>query len=342
MITLAFILAVVLDGRSGQSNAFDAIAHPLMIAGLLLLETLLLLRPRTYPLVTFSMLIGSSVFFLTKLVYLLFFAASGTNIEAEFTESFSWIPGVYIVAFFTTNHRQARRVNLVFFALMLLTSLAYAATTMQAPSFVTLNALAQMNLANITFFVLTGIVYRFASRHAHTVAHAETLKQLAYTDALTGLPNRRRLEQQLGLAINAASQHTQPQIFSVLYIDLNGFKLINDTYGHEMGDQVLSVIAQRLRASCRVEDTVARISGDEFVAVLPATRKEGADAIIVRVREKLNQPLLLNGRELRVTASIGVSFFPEHGHDVQTLLNHADQAMYQVKSSARSPLRTNT
>ncbi len=155
-------------------------------------------------------------------------------------------------------------------------------------------------------------------------------------DALTGLPNRLLFNDRLDTIIREATRNGE--CFAVLFVDLDRFKAINDTYGHAAGDQVLRTVTQRLCGSIRASDTVARYAGDEFTVVLRHIVKND-DAL--RVAEKIVQvmetPLYLeDGTELQVTASMGLSFFPDDAGDTQTLLKHADEAMYAAKHQGRN------
>ena len=172
---------------------------------------------------------------------------------------------------------------------------------------------------------------------------AEKIHQLAYFDALTGLPNRRRLMEQLrrSLMVKARSHRHG----AVLFIDLDNFKSLNDTQGHDIGDSLLKQVALRLIASVRELDTVARLGGDEFVVVLDELGGElvsaAAQAEIVgqKILVALNHPYDLAGREHRSTPSIGITLFGASAHNVDDLLKQADLAMYQAKSAGRNTLR---
>lgn len=155
-------------------------------------------------------------------------------------------------------------------------------------------------------------------------------------DALTGLPNRLLFNDRLDTIIREATRNGE--CFAVLFVDLDRFKAINDTYGHAAGDQVLRTVTQRLCSSIRASDTVARYAGDEFTIVLRHIVKNDD---VLRVAEKIVQvmetPLYLeDGTELQMTASMGVSFFPDDAGDAQTLLKHADEAMYAAKHQGRN------
>jgi len=167
------------------------------------------------------------------------------------------------------------------------------------------------------------------------LAHAARDKYLAYHDSLTKLPNRSLFSTLLGQGIRQA--HRDSRELAVLFLDLDHFKHINDTLGHEAGDQLLQELAGRLTASLRDSDTIARLGGDEFVILLPALDQEKYAATVAqKVLTVVGHPFLLKGDEFRVTASIGISTYPQDGLDEQTLIKNADTAMYQAKEEGKN------
>ena len=158
------------------------------------------------------------------------------------------------------------------------------------------------------------------------------LEHLAYHDALTQLPNRSLLADRMQMALAQAERnHT---LAAVAYLDLDGFKPVNDTLGHDAGDLLLVDIARRLQASTRSGDTVARVGGDEFALIYNGLEhSEECDQVFNRLLVRIAEPSFIHGRELQVTASIGVTLFPLDGADPDTLLRHADQAMYLAKQA---------
>jgi diguanylate cyclase (GGDEF)-like protein/PAS domain S-box-containing protein len=165
--------------------------------------------------------------------------------------------------------------------------------------------------------------------------HAE-IERLAYHDVLTNLPNRLLLSDRLNQVL--AQTARMEKLVAVCYLDLDGFKPVNDTFGHEAGDQLLKEIAGRMIDTVRAHDTVARLGGDEFVLLLTNLENVAEyEAILQRVIAEINKPVvLLNGAEVQVTASIGVTIYPFDSEDPEVLLRHADQAMYQAKSLGRN------
>lgn len=163
----------------------------------------------------------------------------------------------------------------------------------------------------------------------------ETIRNLAFFDALTGLPNRSLFNDRLRQELAKARRHNQ--LLVVMFIDLDRFKVINDTFGHNTGDLFLQALAARLKGIVREGDTVGRLGGDEFIFLFPDINHiEDADAIVRKIIERLSEVFVLNGKELYITASIGISVFPDSGDDVETLVKNADTAMYYAKEQGRN------
>jgi diguanylate cyclase (GGDEF)-like protein len=163
----------------------------------------------------------------------------------------------------------------------------------------------------------------------------ETLRQMADHDALTGLPNRRLLADRLKQAIVQA--HRTGKTLSVCYIDLDGFKQVNDQHGHAAGDQLLVEVTGRLQETIRAGDTLARLGGDEFAVLLnDLTGKDECFQILDRMLYAAAMPVSIGSHMVTVSASIGVAFYISGSEDCDTLLRHADQAMYEAKQAGKS------
>jgi diguanylate cyclase (GGDEF)-like protein len=198
-------------------------------------------------------------------------------------------------------------------------------------------------LGSVLVVLFTGLLGRMSwqlvqgrLREGETkLAHAERVEYLAYHDGLTGLPNRSMFSKLLGHSISEA--HRYERRLAVAFLDLDRFKQINDTLGHEAGDQLLKEVAGRLKGCVRDSDTVARLGGDEFVVLLPELEDEKYAGIVAqKILAAAARPFTLMGQEFRVTASIGISTYPHDGLDEQTLTKNADIAMYQAKAEGKN------
>jgi diguanylate cyclase (GGDEF)-like protein/PAS domain S-box-containing protein len=194
--------------------------------------------------------------------------------------------------------------------------------------------------------LVDGIVVDITDRRATADALADAqrqLRHLAYHDALTGLPNRIAFHERLEEAV---AGEPAPPALAVLFVDLDDFKLINDSFGHQAGDELLRAVAARLRNASRADELVARHGGDEFLLLVSGAEREtggrdldgvryAAEAVARRIRRALREPFVVSGVEIFVSASIGISLFPVDAPDAATLLKHADAAMYKAKDDGR-------
>ena len=162
----------------------------------------------------------------------------------------------------------------------------------------------------------------------------EQIKHLAYHDALTALPNRLLFKDRLTVAISHAQRERRK--LAVLFLDLDRFKVINDSLGHNIGDQLLQAVSARVQSCVRESDTVARLGGDEFTVLLPQL-PHGEDAALVaqKIIDAVRYPFHIEGREFFMTTSIGISLYPDDGIDAESLIKNADTAMYQAKEQGR-------
>ncbi len=172
----------------------------------------------------------------------------------------------------------------------------------------------------------------------HLKRNEERIRNLAYFDELTGLPNRRLFNDRLNMAISNGRRHNHR--VALMFIDIDLFKRINDTLGHSGGDQVLKTLGKRLNQAIREEDTLARLGGDEFVILMPEIESDEAITTVgQRVTEKVRHAITVDEEQLFVTASIGTCIFPDDGKNAEQLLKNADTAMYQVKARGRNGLQ---
>jgi len=173
--------------------------------------------------------------------------------------------------------------------------------------------------------------------HEATRDHGKTLESLALTDPLTGLANRRLLVDRLSMEMLHARREQSGM--ALLYLDLDGFKEINNTLGHPAGDALLKMTAARLAETVREEDTVARLGGDEFVIVLRLSGAAHASQVASKVIEAVSQPYVIDGQTAGITVSIGIGLYPVHGEDADTLMKSADLALYEAKRAGKNVYR---
>lgn len=195
---------------------------------------------------------------------------------------------------------------------------------------------APFTAENVEFVKLTGLLIAAAVARG---LQSERLDALAFFDALTGLPNRVLLYDRLVQTILASQRRSER--FAVLFLDLDGFKAINDRFGHAAGDAVLKTIAERLQETLRESDTVARLGGDEFV-IVAARVATSADAKVFaeRILAAARRPIHDGDRTYELTASVGISFYPSDGQDMKSLIEQADIALYRAKQAGKNRIRT--
>jgi len=168
-------------------------------------------------------------------------------------------------------------------------------------------------------------------------AKEERMESIALSDPLTGVLNRRGFERDAALRLRESADDATG---ALLFIDLNDFKLINDQYGHEIGDQLLTIAAERLQKSLRSCDIIGRPGGDEFVALVPDVRPDVAEQLATRLTRSLEQLYLIGNKQLKCAASIGLALYPEHANTLTGLLRAADAAMYRAKARSRDATKT--
>lgn len=192
-------------------------------------------------------------------------------------------------------------------------------------------------ISSFTLYFGASIIREIERGRWDLIASEERIRQIAHFDAVTGLPNRILLKDRMTKALSEANRNRTP--LAILFIDLDRFKSINDTMGHHVGDEVLKIIGERLDGALRDVDTVARLGGDEFVILLPRTDAKGASDVAEKIRDAVAQSCSIEGRDLSVTPSIGISMYPDDGVDVDTLIRNADTAMYRAKGAGANALR---
>lgn len=198
------------------------------------------------------------------------------------------------------------------------------------------NAIVQAFAAGATDYITKPVHFTVLKERVGRLIKASRAearaRTLAFADALTGLPNRARLTQEMGLALNQATINNER--IAVFFLDLDNFKNINDSLGHQVGDLLLKAVADRLRSSVRRSDFIARLGGDEFTVILRRVESEEVVATVARnILVALSEPFVFIHKRMMVSTSIGISLFPDHGADVSSLLKHADLAMFKAKET---------
>jgi len=174
--------------------------------------------------------------------------------------------------------------------------------------------------------------------HEAALNHSKMLESLALNDPLTGLANRRLLADRMSMALIHAGRNKSSM--AIVYLDLDGFKQINDTLGHGVGDTLLKMVAERLVGTVREEDTVARLGGDEFIIALwHVSGADYASRAASRAIKSVSQPYEIEGNAVSITISAGISIYPIHGKDTDTLMKSADAALYEAKAAGKNAYR---
>ncbi|MDB4884160.1 MAG: hypothetical protein JWL95_2926 [Gemmatimonadetes bacterium] len=197
--------------------------------------------------------------------------------------------------------------------------------------------LATLGLVDVVLYfglAMGLVIWLLEEERQATMDAAAKIEQIAYHDSLTGLPNRQLFLNQMGMALHRARRTNS--IVAVLFLDLDRFKVVNDSLGHAAGDLLLQTVSERIRSAVRGEDSVTRLGGDEF-AVLCTEIASADDAVFVaeRIIAAVKRPIFLDGQEVFVTTSLGISLFPSDASQPEALLKNADAAMYRAKSQGR-------
>jgi len=331
-----FLLAAVLAGGIGlyRTSVGDALAAIdfIIAGGALLLWLYLRQHPQQVDrLATLSLV----------LAYLLFLAATVMSPQQGNRLSLFFL--LSAVAFFL----KGRRAGLWWLAAIIGGIVAVRVTGAAGTTF----SVTDLGTTILYLVALAGIFYHHETqKHAEQarqreaelrrqiserMEHERQLERLAHYDALTGVPNRVLLFDRLGQALARARR--ERGLLAVCFLDLDGFKAINDRLGHAVGDRVLVEVTRRIREAVRVDDTVARVGGDEFVVLLVGLEAvEECVGSLQRILERIGQPIVLDDHALGLGASIGVALYPDDNEDAETLLRHADQAMYLAKLAGKN------
>ena len=255
----------------------------------------------------------------------------------DFIEPFSlWAPLRFVWLFLAFGQRNGLRVSAAYLAGIVSIGLPYllGAVPPREANEAVRSFIVNFPMVSGVYLVLLYAFAYFLETSVQARAKAEVAAELAYTDPLTGLPNRLLFEDRLTQAATQAKR--ERRCFALIFIDLDRFKLVNDTLGHRAGDLLLKGIGARMSARLRDTDTLARISGDEFAVILRDTQTLAAASFTAeKLLGAFDEPFDLDGTLRHAGASLGVALYPEHGMTPDELLVHADQAMYVAKERGR-------
>ena len=200
-----------------------------------------------------------------------------------------------------------------------------------------LQYVASLGFADVVLYMALAIglvLWLLEEERQATMDAAAKIERIAYHDSLTGLPNRQLFLNQLGMAVHRAKRNDL--MLAVLFLDLDRFKIVNDSLGHAAGDLLLQTVAERIRSTIRAEDSVTRLGGDEFaVLATEVFSPEDAEHLAGRIIAAVKRPIIVDGQELFVTTSLGISLFPHDAREPESLLKTADAAMYRAKAQGR-------
>jgi len=322
LLPLGALAALAAWGLSVAANKLsypDKYLLPIIAAGFLALEVYLWRSPQSIRRVW---QVALSLIAVYEVISLYYEAAYKLHERDGITPAALWFPMVYLMAFNLLNRRQALQFSLIYLALGLLAG-GVGLLISPALNASAVNTALQFTLSNVAYLAL---LYMFAFLRRH---YAQ-MHQMAHTDALTNLINRRAMQLRLDGELERAHRYNRP--FALLLADIDHFKKINDTFGHSVGDQVLREVASRLGQYLRESDSLARWGGEEFLILAPETDLHQAHLLAERLLEAIRQNPISG---VPVTLSLGVACYRQ-GDTVAALLSRADEAMYRAKAGGRN------
>jgi diguanylate cyclase (GGDEF)-like protein len=321
----------ILEHLQNLATPLDDLAHPFMAAvfacfGLLVWARRSLLRP-----IEIASFVIVSGYMLLELYQLLYISYLKQDISG-FAAFPQWLPIVYFLAFLMFRTRSAVLVSIVFFAGAMVPGamyvIAFGADSLHYPEF---QALAQLYFSHAIYIPLLSGISLLKERYVRAAMLAQSMVQVANRDYLTNTDNRRYLEQTLTLAIERARRYGR--LLMVITIDIDHFKRVNDTYGHDVGDEVLIELATLIRGHLRTADSFGRWGGEEFLVIAPEIDLARAVLLAERLRSTVAEyPFSATGR---LTASFGVTGY-RAGDTVDTMIKRADIALYRAKQRGRN------
>ena len=319
----AFGSSMLLEAPSAQANPYDAITLPLMTLLLSALFVAFVLKKQNFLVLEATLLTSLGLHFGGKLAYIL--SNQGTvSFISELSEFAYYFPALYTLAFWVFGIRRGRTLAIAYCLFTLAIGAAF-----HLPFVLRGEGISELYIL-VQFYLASGILIICLSGFAATISQQAqttlTLEQVAHTDALTGLGNRRYLEAQLARAFAAG------QTFSLVLIDIDHFKQVNDTFGHAAGDSVLRQLATLLKAGLRTGDSLGRWGGEEFMLLIPELGDGSARELCQRLKGNIEYYTFEVGA---VTISSGVATF-QPGDSAESLIARADAALYRAKADGRN------
>jgi diguanylate cyclase (GGDEF)-like protein len=338
----ALIFGWLLEKTQGNLSPFDNLGYPFLGIVALLLWYIGAFQVRFLSSALLGTIASVGLYFVGKTIYLLFVLSPTSDIQNELTNMFCWTPVFYLLCFLVTGKHGGKRLAIHFTLSYVWIALIYAYAHHMQLTKTNLDLLGNLSQLNLSHFVQLIMGYSFTALKNHyndSQNRLEVLGRSVHTDTLTGLPNRLCFQSTLENVLQEAQ--SKGSRVAVFFIDIDRFKLINDTLGHSAGDKLLEIIAQRLKLAIRSEDFVARISGDEFVVISKDLEKTNLIPLIAqRLLDVFSAPFEIYGHVLNVSASIGSSVFPDDAYEADMLLRHADSAMYSIKKQGKNGFMT--
>lgn len=314
--------------------AFDVVALTILLATYILTFLLTLSIPqRLLAYLGWGTSLAVISYQTIKLANLLFI--SQTNAGLDLAKYTPWLAFTYLQCYLLLGIRGGRLSTTLFFSANLITSICYL-SIITPPDVFIVELLITINLVGLLCWVMFYILAFVLKNHAEAFSTVRTIATLAEKDTVTGLSTRLAFEKRLRSFLATSSS----KFAALLFLDLDGFKNVNDTLGHSVGDQLLKQVAERVKKQVREEDIVARIGGDEFTIALLGCEITKAEQIAKALCQELDNSFNIEGNWVSISVSIGICAIPYHGSNVSSLLNKADIAMYHAKKSGKNKVVT--
>lgn len=337
---LAILIDHWLSTKTNSASDINTYLNTILVMLLIGFFPLIILRKVTVKMFIFALISLYAVSSILKQAYALFHLTQDSNALNMLSGTVYWTPMIYLLCFILSNTYGKWLASLYTASSILIASsyLLIHSSQMRPENWLITSNLLQMNLAYLLQLTLCFGLIHLKSHYNQTCQKAVKWSKVAQTDPLTGLPNRMILQKALDRAIRDADEKGHK--LSVLFIDVDRFKIINDTLGHQIGDMLLEQVSQRLIHTVKKGDFVARISGDEFVVI--SRKIDGPQTVSMlssRILAAFHEPFNINGQSLNVTVSIGSCLYPDDGTEAEALLRNADSAMYKVKKQGKNGVK---